>query len=405
MQPPTIPLAFPPPGLGEGPGAYAARILRSISEFERYAGWEQRYNEFVRNTGSPDSMMGAIAFQHELVLFALTSLEFEYYGLRRTVDGHPFGRCVVFDSSISNGRLASYLGSIDRRLTYRSDDVFDLTVAILLVEGARHHAEIFDGQEFEHIYHHLDRRTLAFLGTYLDPRFFDTFEQLMALGGIPPVPLVVTTAPKTELTVGIGDRLYAGGGFATVGAFAAREEVVQGFVTVAHAFDLGQEAQIGGNTYKVADGYLNRYWDAAFIPLLLTDMMTFPRDFFADISAPPLPPRPLQGGSFYGGATSMGRTVVDSMDYNIGRFWSLARCVLTKRCTSPGDSGAVLWGDDGTAIGMAVARTADNQPDLVSHSLWVWFPGILNALGATIIGPVEAAKLPRKPPPPGELLG
>lgn len=328
---------------------------------------------------------GPQEFQRELTVFSLACLALDYYGTDLRPDVQQVELRAMLDARAVRRRFVTRL----------NEDCFGLTAGVILAEYRGDFALVLTSDDLANMYKKLNFRILSYLAReVLHPRFFETFEPLASAEALPPVPMVVSGAPRLELTMSLGGRLEDGmGGIATVGAFASRDEI-PGFITVAHALDASAALHCGGRDYPENIAAVNRYWDGAWLPLAINEVCEFPPTFpFDHPTCPQLAPRQSTEGFFYGTSHAQKRTIIDSVEMLVGRLTPFQTRFITKRCTEVGDSGAILWNDEQEGLGMAIGRTTDEDAGYVSYSYWSWLPGLLSVLDAKLMSRDEATGL------------
>jgi hypothetical protein len=143
----------------------------------------------------------------------------------------------------------------------------------------------------------------------------------------------------------------------------------------------------------VANAVLDEVWDAAWVPL--ADGTEVDNRFhivphLQRGAARSAPGRGLEARYVVDAEVKV--AAIDAVDPILPYYdkQSVGR-VYTNRCTEPGDSGAVLFDADGNALGLASMRTVDKA--VPAFSLWMWMPGVLDALGAEL--PPDRTKMIR----------
>jgi hypothetical protein len=211
-----------------------------------------RYDQIVEHADLP-VQLSAAEFQRDMALFAGVTLDLDYYGEKQQLEYHPLYDDGIFDRF-----------RLRKTLITRIESCQDIAALILLVDRGQDFARVVSGLELTSLFGYYERNVLAFIERqYLSAGFFAVFEVLSQLGGLPPVPMVVTRAPRRELTLQIGDAIQTSApGFVTLGAFARRDGV-PGFVTVAHAFDGDGSIHTRTRDYTRNDGIVLAEWDSS----------------------------------------------------------------------------------------------------------------------------------------------
>lgn len=195
-----------------------------------------------------------------------------------------------------------------------------------------------------------------------------------------PVPIALAKMPALELTTRMGEKLRGDDSTVTVGLpVGDKRRALVGFTTVEHGLTANRNAAYtlrGGRRCEVIRR--SNIWDSAFVACEQPVTLSLP---VKSIMRDHAPGRGMKA-RFVGSVSGEQRATIDDVDpilpnYSPTEATKIAR-VYTNRCTSLGDSGAVLVNGDGVAIGQTVMRTKEDED--LQYSVWMWMAGVLDSL-------------------------